>query len=144
MLRKTMLFAVLLALLAPAAAEAARPGATTGGVSNVTFNSATLNGRVDPNRAETTFYFQFGTTRVAPSTSVAASAGAGRNARAVSVGVGELAPFTRYHYRIVAQNADGNRVGAWRTFRTRRQPLGVTLAATPNPIAPGASTTLAG
>ena len=144
MLRKTMLFAMLLALLAPAAAEAARPGATTGGVSNVTFNSATLNGRVDPNRAETTFYFQFGTTRVAPTTSVAASAGAGRNARAVSVGVGELAPFTRYHYRIVAQNADGNRVGAWRTFRTRRQPLGVTLAATPNPIAPGASTTLAG
>jgi hypothetical protein len=144
LLRKTMLFAVLLALVAPAAAEAARPGATTGGVSNVTFNSANLNGRVDPNRAETTYFFQYGTTRIALANSAAASAGTGANPRAVTAAIGGLAPFTRYHYRIVAQNVDGTRVGGWRTFRTRRQPLGVTLAANPNPIAPGASTTLAG
>jgi hypothetical protein len=139
-----MLFAVLLALLAPAAAEAAKPGVTTGGVSNRTFNSATLHGRVDPNRAETTYFFQYGTTRVALTNSAAASAGAGRNARAVSVPIGGLAPFTRYHYRLVAQNADGTRIGGWRTFTTRRQPLGVTLAASPNPVAPGGATTLAG
>jgi hypothetical protein len=144
LLRKTMLFAVLLALLAPAAAEAAKPGARTGGVANLTFNSATLNGSVDPNRAETTFFFQYGTTRVALTNSGAASAGAGRNFRGVSVAIGGLAPFTRYHYRIVAQNADGTTIGGWRTFRTRRQPLGVTLAANPNPVAPGGSTTLAG
>ena len=53
----TMLFVVLPALLlAPAAAQAARPGATTGGASNVTFNSAALGGRVDPNGAETTYF----------------------------------------------------------------------------------------
>src|SRR5918992_2140395 len=145
LLKLTMLFAVLLALLlAPAAAQAARPGVTTGGASNVTFNSAALGGRVDPNRAETTYFFQYGPTRVALTNSPTLSAGAGRRSRAVIIGIAGLAPFTRYHYRLVAQNADGTSVGAWRTFRTRRQPLGVTLAANPNPIAPGASSTLAG
>jgi hypothetical protein len=144
LLRKTLLCAALLALVAPAAAEAAKPGVTTGGVSNRTFNSATLNGRVDPNRADTNYFFQYGTTRVALTNTAAAPAGAGANARAVSVPIGGLAPFTRYDYRLVAQNADGTTIGAWRTFTTRRQPLGVSLAATPNPIAPGASTTLAG
>jgi hypothetical protein len=144
LLKLTMLFAVLALLLAPAAAQAARPGVTTGGVSNVTFNSATLNGRVDPNRAETSYFFQYGTTRVALTNTGATSAGAGRNGRAVSVAIGGLAPFTRYHYRLVAQNPDGTTIGGWRRFTTRRQPLGVTLAANPNPIAPGGSTTLGG
>jgi hypothetical protein len=55
-----------------------------------------------------------------------------------------LAPVTRYHYRLVAQNADGNTIGGWRTFTTRRQPLGVTLTAAPNPVFPGGATTLSG
>jgi hypothetical protein len=41
-------------------------------------------------------------------------------------------------------NSHGITRGADRTFRTRVQPLGVTLGATPNPVAPGAPTTLAG
>jgi hypothetical protein len=140
-----MLAAVVLALVAPAAAEAAaKPGARTGGVANVTPNSATLNGRVDPNELETSYFFQYGTTRVALTNTAATPAGAGANGRGVSVPIGSLAPVTRYHYRIVAQNARGNTVGAWRTFTTRRQPLGVTLAANPNPVVPGGAVSLAG
>jgi hypothetical protein len=144
LLRKTLLLAVLAVLLAPAVAEAARPGVTTGGVSGRTFNSATLHGRVDPNRLDTSYFFQYGPTRVALTNTAATSAGAGANPTAISAAIGGLAPVTRYHYRLVAQNADGTRIGEWRRFTTRRQPLGVTLAGNPNPIAPGGATTLAG
>jgi hypothetical protein len=144
LLNRSMLVAVAVALLAPAAAQAAsKPGVTTGGVSNVTFNSATLNGSVDPNRATTSYFFQYGTTRLAVTNTAAASA-SGRNPRAVSVAIAGLAPLTRYHYRLVAQNAEGTTIGKWRAFTSRRHPLGVTLAANPNPVAPGGATTLGG
>jgi len=140
-----MLLAVAVALLAPATASAAsKPGVRTGGVSNLTFNSATLNGRVDPNQADTTYFFRFGTTRVFTSDTAVTPIGAGNSFIGVSVAIAGLAPATRYHYRLIAQNRLGTTLGEWRTFTTRRQPLGVTLAANPNPVVPGGSTTLAG
>jgi hypothetical protein len=145
LLVRTMLVAVAVALLAPAAASAAsKPGVRTGGVANVTFNSATLNGRVDPNNAATTYFFRYGTTRLFTVDTAPASAGSGANRVGVSVPIAGLAPLTKYHYRLVAQNRLGNTLGEWRTFTTKRQPLGVTLAANPNPVAPGGVTTLAG
>src|SRR5215211_4919780 len=140
-----MLVAVAVALLAPAAASAAsKPGVRTGGVSNVTFNSATLNGRVDPNKADTTYFFRYGTTRVFTTDTAPAAAGSGADPARVSTAVAGLAPLTQYHYRLVAQNRLGTTVGEWRTFTTKRQPLGVNLSANPNPVSPGGSTTLAG
>jgi hypothetical protein len=140
-----MLVAVALALIAPSTASAAsKPGATTGGVANLTFNSVTLNGRVDPNNADTTYFFQYGTTTLFGASTAVTAAGSGANPRGVSAAVGGLAPATRYHYRIVAQNARGITTGKRRTFVTRRQPLGVTLGANPNPVAPGGPTTLGG
>jgi hypothetical protein len=58
--------------------------------------------------------------------------------------VGSLAPATTYHYRLVAENSKGLSIGKDRSFTTKRQALFVTLAATPNPIRAGNSTTLAG
>ena len=145
MLVRTMLVAVAVALLTPAAASAARkPGVRTGGVSNITFNSATLHGRVDPNNADTTYFFRYGTSRLFTTDTARASAGSGADPARVSMPVFGLAPLTEYHYRLVAQNRLGTTAGEWRTFTTKRQPLGVTLAATPNPVAPGAPTMLAG
>jgi hypothetical protein len=144
MFRGAMLTALVLALLAPAGASAARPAVTTGPAASITPSTATLNGRVDPNGKETTYFFQIGTTRVYGIETAATSAGGSANPVNISVPVGGLAPATRYHYRLVARNSDGQRLGADRVFTTRRQPLGVTLGATPNPVAPGAPTTLAG
>jgi hypothetical protein len=144
-LRGTLLVAVALALVAPAAASAAsKPGVRTGAAASVTPTTATLNGRVDPNNAATTYFFQYGTTSLYGSTTAPNPAGSGADGVAVSVPISGLAPATTYHYRLVAQNALGITRGERRTFRTRRQPLGVTLAGNPNPVAPGASTTLAG
>jgi hypothetical protein len=137
--------AALVALLLPAGASAQkRPVVTTGGVSNVAQTTVVLNGTVNPRRADTTYFFQYGTTSLYGAQTAATPVGNGRRGVRVAVGVGNLAPFTRYHYRLVAQNARGLVKGRNRTFRTHRQPLGVTLAATPNPIRAGGSTTLAG
>jgi hypothetical protein len=103
-----------------------------------------LNGAVNPRGVETTYFFQYGTTRLFGLATPATSAGAGNSRIRVAVPVGALAPFTRYHYRLVAQNAQGMTIGARRTFRTRRQPLGVSLAASPNPVRVGGVTTLSG
>jgi hypothetical protein len=144
MFRGAMLIALVLALAAPAAASAARPAVTTGGAASVGQSTATLNGRVDANGKATTYFFQVGTTRLYGAQTADASAGAAGRPVAVSAPVSGLAPATVYHYRIIARNADGQTIGRDRTFRTRVQPLGVTLAANPPTVAPGGATTLAG
>jgi hypothetical protein len=137
--------AVLAALLLPAGASAQnRPVVTTGGVSNVGQSTVVLNGRVNPRGVQTRYFFQYGVTSLYGTTTGLLPVGNGRRARRVAVTVNGLGPYTRYHYRLVAQWRRGLVKGRNRTFRTRRQPLGVTLAATPNPIRAGGPTTLAG
>jgi|SRR5215207_6971874 len=136
----------LVSSLVPAAAVAApaKPVVTTGGAANIGQSTVVLNGTVNPNNAETTYFFQYGTTSLYGAQTAPASAGKGGKRLKVAVGVEALAPATRYHYRLVAQNPKGVAKGKDRVFVTKRQPLGVTLAATPNPIHAGGSTTLFG
>ena len=135
---------VLGALIAPASALAAAPTVTTGGVSLITQNGGKLKGTIDPNGTATSYIFQFGTTELYGTQTAPLSAGKGNKAKKVSVVLSTLAPATRYHYRLVGLR--GNRVfpGKDRTFKTKPQPLGVSLAATPNPIRIGRQSTLAG
>jgi hypothetical protein len=140
-----MLFVLaLLLLLAPATASAAKPAVTTGAAASITQSTVTLNGKVDANGKPTTYFFQIGTTRIYGTTTPATPAGESGAPVNVSVQVTGLAPATRYHYRLVAENADGQTLGADRTFKTKIQPLGVTLVATPGSVAPGGVTTLSG
>lgn len=133
------------ALLAPAAATAAqKPLATTGAAANLAPTSAVVNGTVNPRGAATTYFFRYGTTRTYGAQTPARSAGAGTRGRRIAEGLAALAPATTYHYRLITRNAKGTTRGADRTFKTRRQPLGVSLAATPNPLFPGRATMLAG
>ena len=140
MFRRVMFVALALALLAPASASAAKPAVTTGGVANITPTTVSLNGKVDPNGKDTVYFFQIGTTRVYGASRRRPRRGAGANPSSISVPVTGLAPATRYHYRLVARNADGTTAGKDRTFKTKVQPLGVTLAATPPTVAPGGAT----
>jgi hypothetical protein len=143
--RRGALAAVLLgALWVPANALAAAPTITTGGVSNIAPTTATLNGTVDPNGTATSYIFQLGPTRLYGASTPTQSAGGGKKAVHVSVPVSGLAPATTYHYRLVGLRGSRTFFGKDRTFKTKRQPLGVSLAATPNPIRIGGSTTLAG
>jgi hypothetical protein len=138
--------AVLVAVLVlPAtAAAASRPTVTTGGVSNITPQSASLNGSVNPQGGNTGYYFEYGTTSSYGARTPTIGVGSGTKAVKVTAPISGLAPATTYHYRIIAGNPTGRRRGTDRTFRTKRQPLGVSLAANPNPIRTGAGATLAG
>ena len=128
----------------PAAAAVSKPGASTGAATQVTFQSATLRGAVNPHGAATTYSFQYGATAAYGGTTAPQSAGAGTTAKRVGAPVAGLAPATTYHVRIVATNAAGTTVGADRTLTTSRQPLALTVAATPNPVPFGSAATIGG
>ena len=140
-----VLSAAVIGLAMPASALAAKPAVTTGGVNKLTFQSARLNGSVDPNKEAATYYFQYGTTIALGSETTPVSAGGGDKRKHVVTDIAGLAPVTKYYYRVVARNNSGTVLGKRRTFKTRRQPLGVTLAASPNPVsASNSATTLSG
>jgi hypothetical protein len=132
-----------LAAIAPVA-SAAEPGATTAGAAVVTPSSATLTGSVDPRGLATTYRFQYGTTARYGGLTPTTAAGAGSKAVTAVGEVTALAPNTTYHYRISAHNRDGTTHGADRTFRTQRQPLGLTLNAAPNPVPYGQAVIIGG
>jgi hypothetical protein len=132
-------------LCAPATAAAAeKPVVTTGGATLIEPTTATLNGFVTPKGANTTYYFQYGTSSLYGAVTPAAVVNAGSGRVKVSAPISALAPVTTYHYRLVAQNSVGVARGSHRTFKTKPQPLGFSFAATPNPVAAGGATTLSG
>ena len=123
-------------LLLPAGALAAgKPAASTGGVTNVTFQSARLTGTVNPQRRRHDHLLP-----VRPDQQVRRAdrrrrrSGAGTAGKRSSPTSPGWRRKTAYHYRLVAENARGVVSGADRTFTTKPQPLGLTLAATPNPV----------
>ena len=132
-------------LWAPATAAAAeKPVVVTGGAANITTTSVVLNGTVNPMGAATTYFIQIGKTSLFGFNSAATAAGSGNRRVRVAVPISGLEPYTLYHYRLVAQNAEGITRGTRRTFRTRRQALALTLGATPNPVRAGRLSTLSG
>jgi hypothetical protein len=146
MTRRILVAAVTAAIAAaaPAAAAVTKPTVSTGGAARVTQTSATLTGKVNPNGARTTYFFQYGASTLYGSTTGPTDAGAGTGTKAAAADLTGLAPFTKYHYRLVAQNSKGTTVGGDRTFTTKKQPLGFSLAANPNPATWGTGATLAG
>ena len=127
-----------------ATAAPARPEATTDRATNVTPVSARLNGSVIPNQRATSVYFQYGTTRAYEARTPPIAVGNGNRRVAVSADVSGLGPATRYYFRLVAVNVRGTDRARGRRLRTRRQPLGLTLTATPNPVRPGRPTVISG
>jgi hypothetical protein len=152
---RTTLTTVAIALVASGTASAAAPSATTVDAASVAQTAATLRGDVDPQGAATTYAFQYGTSTAYGAQTDPRAAGSGTAAKRVTFRLGGLTPGVRYHYRVIATNADGTTTGADRAFTTRLPPAsppsvlgtapfapnatGVTFTATLNPN--GASTT---
>lgn len=98
---------VSLSLLTILRASAATPSVATGNPTNITTNSATLNGTANPNGLATLAYFEWGTTTNYGSVTAPQSLGAGSSAVAVQANLASLLTDTNYHYRLVASNASG-------------------------------------
>jgi hypothetical protein len=97
---------------------AVEPSATTGTASNVSFNTATLQGVTNPNNASTTYYFEYGTTFGYGSFTAVISAGSGSGDVSASASLPGLTANTTYHYRRVAVNKFGTTYGNDITFTT--------------------------
>src|SRR5207237_438689 len=83
----------------------------------VTSSSATLNGSLDPHGLTTTVSFQYGTTTSYGHTTAMQSQ-TGNTYRNIAANISGLTTHTTYHFRIVATNSAGTRMGSDRTFTT--------------------------
>src|SRR5207249_3985955 len=101
---------------------AAPPAAVTGSATDVRPTSATLNGTVDANGRTTNWYFEYGTSTSYGSKTSVRSAGSGTSSTNVSASLTGLKGATTYHYRLVATNAFGTRVGSDQSFSTSFPP----------------------
>jgi hypothetical protein len=108
---------------------ASAPAASTAAATGVTPSSATLNGTVDPNGREATWYFEYGTSTGYGARTSAQSAGSGTTVRSVFAGVGGLTAGRVYHFRLVATSDAGTSRGRDRTFSTAGPPIARTGAA---------------
>jgi hypothetical protein len=146
MRRRVYVLALAVAILSlPGGAQAAAPSASTGGTQNITQTSALLKGTINPNGEATTYYFQYGTTKAYGSqTPTQGPTAATKGNMPVSAALDGLAPATTYHYRLVAVNASGAKVGGDKTFKTLKPAPTVSLSALPARLVYGAGTTLAG
>jgi hypothetical protein len=105
------------------------PGATTGAATGIGTTTATLNGTVDPNSRDTTFYFEYGTSTSYGTKTAVKSAGSAASAQNEAVGVSKLAAGKTYHFRIVATSDAGTTTGADATFTTSSAPVAETADA---------------
>jgi hypothetical protein len=97
------------------------PVVSTGAASAVTQSGANVDGTVNPETLETSYYYEYG-----PTTEYGQSApalpgigvGSGSSAAPAPAALFPLTPGTTYHYRLVAINADGTGYGQDQTFTT--------------------------
>ncbi len=92
--------------------SSAPPEVATGSASEVGAEQALLTGTVNPDGAETSYYFQYGTSTNYGNSTGHVGAGSGTSGVNASATIGELAQETTYHYRLVATNEHGTEYGA--------------------------------
>jgi hypothetical protein len=109
------------------------PTATTNAATGVGATTATLNGTVNANSADSIVAFEYGLDTSYGSIAVATqSPVSGSMDTAVSVTLNEFLPNTTYHFRVSATNINGTTNGADMTFTTLPQaPTATTNAASP-------------
>jgi len=107
------------------------PGATTGAATGIGTTTATLNGTVDPNSRDTTFYFEYGTSTSYGTKTAVKSAGSGASPQNEAAGISKLQVGRTYHFRIVATSDAGTTTGSDATFTTSSAPVAVTADASP-------------
>jgi hypothetical protein len=94
------------------------PYPLTEAATEVTATQGKLKGKVNPDGAETKYYFEYGTTTSYGSRTAEASAGSGTSDVEESKTITGLTASTTYHFRLVASNSHGTTDGEDRTFTT--------------------------
>lgn len=97
---------------------ATAPTVTTGPASNVTHNSASLQGTVNANGLSTTAWFQYRIVDGPSKSTFATQTIIGTSDTEVSIRIIILLPGTTYYYRLVAKNDAGTTYGSEMSFTT--------------------------
>ncbi len=105
------------------------PSVTTGTASGVYYNSAILNGIVNPNGEDAAAYFEIGLTGTYGDQTALWQLGNSTDPETLSAAVTGLIPNKTYHFRITATNAQAQNHGEDQTFTTPA----VTPTYVPNP-----------
>ncbi len=105
------------AVLAIEETTIAAPAANTAAASALTTNTATLGGAV-LSEVVGSSYFQYGTTTAYGASTAHAAVAASLTSAATTAAISGLAPYTTYHFRLVAENAGGTTYGADQSFTT--------------------------
>jgi hypothetical protein len=114
-----------------ATANPAVPGISRLSAVDKTPTSARLTARIDPNRAATTWYVEWGTTTRFGSRSQDQTIPVGDAPVSISVPLDGLPSHMKIYWRVVASNAAGLKRTGTASFTTLRAPTGVTLTAVP-------------
>ena len=120
------------------------PTVTSTSSRDVYSRGARLITTADPNGQETSVRFEYGTSTRYGTFTDSVSVGAGDRGVPVSIPLAGLRPNTRYHFRAVATNPTGAARSLDRSFRTPREPTGVSLTLTPSRVVWGRDVTVLG
>lgn len=113
------------------AKEIIAPSAVAVTPPSISQTTATLAGEVNPNGAETTCKFEYGTTASYGQSATCPAALSGSTTQRVMAAITGLAAGTSYHFRVTATNAKGTTQSADLTFKT------AAASSTPPPPSPG-------
>ena len=92
------------------------PLTTTGSATDITSDSATVNGTVNANGLPATVWFEYGTTSGSYGSTSPTQSVSGSGNTTVSIGISGLSASTTYYYRLVAQNSAGTNYGSEMSF----------------------------
>jgi hypothetical protein len=115
---------VIGAITASAAWASGSPFVETKPARSVNKTEALLNGVVNPNGAETKYYFEYGTTVAYGKKTAEVSVGSGTSNLEESKVIASLTAGTTYHFRVVAKNSNGTSDGADAQFTTLSEESG--------------------
>ena len=96
---------------APSKPKPRPPSATTSPPQAITGTSAGISGRVNPNGHLTTWWFQYGTSTQYGAHTPGLRLASVQRPQSIAVALGQLAPLTTYHYRLVASHCRGCQAG---------------------------------
>ncbi|MGO8933953.1 MAG: choice-of-anchor D domain-containing protein [Terracidiphilus sp.] len=125
-----------------ASSTATAPATATAVAAAVTANTATLEGTVNPNGADTHAWFLWGTSSSLSGATQTAmqDLGATAGSQTVSANLTSLSASTTYYYQAVAENSLGTTSGAIFSFTTTPAPYFQMVTGAPMSVAPGAAT----
>jgi hypothetical protein len=94
------------------------PSVGSSPATSIAQGSATLNGSVNTNGADTSAYFQWGLTAAYTNATAGQAIASGQESVALSQGIDNLACGTSYHFRLVAVSSAGSSFGSDRLLTT--------------------------